>query len=197
MILKSRISPAGLRRRVIVLYEPDRYAYIQGGNDMNGTDREITEAEVINNLLKQAQVCRIALMNGEYPYVIPMCFGYKLEGGRLELYFHTTPKGQKIDLIKKNNLAGFEIDHLSGINRDENDCRVTALYECITGTGSIEIINGIEKLTGLTSIISKYDEEKTDHKFSEQMLNGMVILKLTADSFCCRTHSVDKDKIDI
>ncbi len=74
---------------------------------MNGTDREITEIEVINNLLKQAQVCRIALMNGEYPYVIPMCFGYKLEGGRLELYFHTTPKGQKIDLIKKNNLAGF------------------------------------------------------------------------------------------
>lgn len=34
------------------------------------------------------------------------------------------------------------------------------MYECVTGTGSIEIVNGIEKLTGLTSIISKYDEEK-------------------------------------
>lgn len=164
---------------------------------MTGTDREITEIASIEKLLKEAQICRIALMNGEYPYVIPMCFGYKLEGSHLELYFHTSPKGQKIELLKKNNLAGFEIDHLTGIVREENDCGITALYECITGTGSIEIINGIEKLTGLTSIISKYDEEKMEHKFSEQVLNSIVLLKLTADSFCCRTHCVDQDKIDL
>ena len=81
-----------------------------------------------------------------------------------ELFFHTSPKGQKIDLIKKNNIAGFEIDHLTDVVKDENDCGVTAVYECVTGTGSIEIVNGIEKLT----VISKYDEEKTEHKFSEQ-----------------------------
>lgn len=164
---------------------------------MTGTDREITEITAIEKLLKTAQVCRIALMNGEYPYVIPMCFGYKLEGRHLELYFHTSPKGQKLDLIKKNNIAGFEIDHLSGIIKDENDCGVTALYECITGTGSVEIVNGIEKLTGLTSIISKYDEENTEHKFSEQVLNSIVLLKMTADSFCCRTHEVAQEKIDL
>ncbi len=164
---------------------------------MTGTDREITEIAAIEKLLKEAPVCRIALMNGEYPYVIPMCFGYKIEGSHLELYFHTVPKGQKIELIKKNNLAGFEIDHLTGIVREENDSGITALYECITGTGSVEIINGIEKLTGLTSIITKYDVEKTEHKFSEQVLNNIVLLKLTADSFCCRTHCVDQDKIDL
>ena len=164
---------------------------------MTGTDREITEIAEIEKLLKTAQVCRIALMNGEYPYVIPMCFGYKLEGRHLVLYFHTSPKGQKLDLIKKNNTAGFEIDHLSGIITNETDCGVTALYECMTGTGSMEIINGIEKITGLTSILSKYDEKKTEHKFSEQVLNSIVLLKLTADSFCCRTHEVAQEKIDL
>ena len=76
---------------------------------MTGKNIEMTDPAAINKLLKEAKVCRIALMNGEYPYIIPMCFGYKLEGNHLELFFHTSPKGQKIDLIKKNNIAGFEI----------------------------------------------------------------------------------------
>ena len=69
---------------------------------MTGQNIEMTDPAAINKLLKEAKVCRIALMNGEYPYIIPMCFGYKLEGNHLELFFHTSPKGQKIDLIKKN-----------------------------------------------------------------------------------------------
>ena len=96
---------------------------------MTGKNIEMTDPAAINKLLKEAKVCRIALMNGEYPYIIPMCFGYKLEGNHLELFFHTSPKGQKIDLIKKNNIAGFEIDHLTDVVKDENDCGVTAVYE--------------------------------------------------------------------
>lgn len=153
--------------------------------------------EAISKLLREARICRIALMNGEYPYIIPMCFGYVLEGEHLELYFHSSPKGKKIDLIKKNNIAGFEIDHLSDIIKDETDCSVSALYECITGTGTVEIINGIEKLTGLTAIISKYDEEKTEHKFSEKALNSMTLIKLTAGRFHYRTHEVDEENIDL
>ena len=46
---------------------------------MTGKNIEMTDPAAINKLLKEAKVCRIALMNGEYPYIIPMCFGYKLE----------------------------------------------------------------------------------------------------------------------
>lgn len=164
---------------------------------MAGIKTEITDIEELEKLLKKAKVCRLALMNGEYPYIIPLCFGYVLEGGHLELYFHSSPSGQKIDLIKKNNLAGFEIDELTAVVKDDSRCSVTAEYECITGTGTVEIINGIEKLTGLTSIISKYDEVKQEHKFSEKILNSMVLIKLTADSFCCRHHQVDEENIDL
>ena len=104
---------------------------------MTGKNREMTDPAEINKLLKEAKVCRIALMNGEYPYIIPMCFGYNLEGNHLELFFHTSPKGQKIELIKKNNIAGFEVDHLTRLVKDENDCGIMAVYECISGTGSI------------------------------------------------------------
>lgn len=164
---------------------------------MTGKDIDITDIAEVEKLLREARICRLALNNGDYPYIIPMCFGYMLEGNHLELYFHSAPRGQKLELIKKNNLAGFEMDILTDIVKGENGCSVSAIYDCMTGTGSVEIINGIEKLTGLTKIISKYDEEKQDHKFSEQALNSMVLIKLTADSFNCRRHEVAEEEIDL
>ena len=62
---------------------------------MTGQNIEMTDPAAINKLLKEAKVCRIALMNGEYPYIIPMCFGYKLEGNHLELFFHGMSEDRK------------------------------------------------------------------------------------------------------
>ncbi len=160
---------------------------------MAGVNKEITDAAEIERILKEAKICRLALMNGEYPYIIPMCFGYRLEGTHLELYFHSAPTGQKIDLIKKNNLAGYELDLYTGVIKDEQRCSVTVTYECITGTGYVEIVNGIEKLTGLGTIINKYDEVKDGHKFNEQALNKIVLIKLTAETLFCRSHQVDEE----
>lgn len=160
---------------------------------MTGKDIEITESAEVEKLLKNAKVCRLALNNGSYPYIIPMCFGYVLQGKHLELYFQSTPHGQKLELIKKNNLAAFEIDILSNIVKSENRCSVEAIYDCIAGNGTVEIVNGIEKITGLTKIISKYDEEKQEHKFSEKTLNNMLLIKLTVDSYNCHRHEISDE----
>lgn len=155
---------------------------------MRRAEREITDISRITEILDRAQVCRLALNDGEYPYIIPMCFGFDLDGDKLELYFHCAAQGKKIDLIKANNRAGFEIDRLDKIIRGDIACSFTADYESITGYGTIDIINGIEKLTGLNRIMNKYDPERREHKYSEQMLNSVVILKLTVSSFACKAH---------
>lgn len=155
---------------------------------MRRAEREITEINEIERILSNAQVCRLALMNGEYPYIIPMIFGYDLDGDRLELYFHCAAKGKKIELIKANNRAAFEIDKLLGIQPGEIACSYTAHYECITGTGTVDIINGIDKITGLNRITRKYISTPTEGRFSEQMLNNVVILKLTAEEFSCKAN---------
>lgn len=155
---------------------------------MRRAEREITEAKEIERILSQAQVCRLALMDGEYPYIVPMIFGYDLDSDKPELYFHCAAKGRKIDLIKANNRAAFEIDRLLGIQPGETACSYTAHYECITGTGTIDIINGIDKITGLNRITHKYINTPMEGKFSEQMLNNVIILKLTAEEFSCKAN---------
>ena len=151
---------------------------------MRRADREITDIKEIDRILDEAQVCRLALFDGDYPYIIPMCFGYTLDGGELVLYFHCAAQGHKIDLIKANNNAAFEIDKLTEIIKGDLACDFSASFESITGKGELEIINGIEKLTGLNHLMRKYDDG--EHKYNEQSLNSVVVLKLTAEDFCCK-----------
>lgn len=156
---------------------------------MRRAEREVTDINEIERILREARVCRLALMDGKYPYIIPMCFGYSLTAGQLELYFHCAPQGKKTDLLKINNNAAFEIDKLNEIySTSELACSFSAAYECITGVGSVEVINGIEKLTGLNSIMEKYAGAGKEYKYSEKMLNNVVILKLTAEEFCCKQN---------
>ncbi len=151
-------------------------------------DREVKDIAEIERILSEAAACRLALFDGEYPYIVPLCFGYDIDGGELVLYFHSSAKGKKIDLIKRNNHAAFEIDNLKEIVRGEIPCTCTAVFESISGTGTVDIINGVEKITGLNSIMKKYGAADKENKYSEQSLNSVVILKFTADEFCCKAH---------
>ena len=153
---------------------------------------EVTDFDEIDNVLQSSRVCRIALIDGDFPYIIPMCFGYTLAGGKLELYFRCEEKGKKLGLIKNNNYAAFEIDKLRDIVKSEKFYGFSApSYRSITGTGTIEVITGIEKITGLEFIMKKYGEFTDNSKIPEQVLNSIAVLKLTAGEFCCKEHDVD------
>ena len=155
---------------------------------MTGTEREITDINEIEDVLRSARVCRIALIDGEYPYIVPMCFGYNLTGERLEIYFRCKEKGKKMDLVRSNKKAAFEIDKLHDIIRTDHSLGFAAHYHSIAGIGTIEIVTGIDKITGITLLTKKYLDGESENKFSEQTLNDCAILKLTADELCCKEY---------
>lgn len=152
---------------------------------MNFAEREITDIDEIDRLLSSARVCRIALFDRNYPYIVPMCFGYNITGGNLELYFRCEEKGKKLDLIKENSRAAFEIDRLHEIVASNDPCGFAARYHSITGVGTVSAVTGIDKITGLNLIIKKYVSSPPE-KLSENALNSVAVLKLTASEFCCK-----------
>lgn len=62
-------------------------------------DREITDINEIINIIKKCDVCRLAFFDENYPYIIPMNFGYDYDSknNKLDLYFHGAKKGKKLD----------------------------------------------------------------------------------------------------
>lgn len=59
---------------------------------MRRADKEITDYGLIETILKEERICRIALCDWEKPYLIPMIFGYH-DG---YLYLHSAPEGKRL-----------------------------------------------------------------------------------------------------
>ena len=144
---------------------------------MRRNDKKITDPEVIEEILHQSQVCRIALHDGEYPYIVPFNYGYHDR----TLYFHSAASGKKINLIQKNNKACFEIEYDCQIIQHEEACKWTAKYRSVIGFGKIEFITDPEeKKKGLDKIMLHYGRSAVN-VYNEKNVEDIVILKLTID----------------
>jgi len=142
---------------------------------MRRKDKEITDSGVLEVILDKSQICRIALNDGEFPYIVPFNYGYK---DRV-LYFHSAKSGRKIDIIKTNNKASFEIELTSQILKHEQACNWTARYRSIMGTGTMEILTDKEdKKRGLDIIMAHYGRS-IPSLYDEKYLENLVVLKLT------------------
>ena len=56
--------------------------------EMRRKDREVTELETVKEIIRQCDVLRLGLADGDYPYIVPMNFGWEEKEGRLYFYLH-------------------------------------------------------------------------------------------------------------
>jgi uncharacterized protein len=144
---------------------------------MRRFDKEITDPAIIRDILSRAELCRIGMTDGDEAYIVPMNFGFD-EG---VLYFHSAPRGRKMELLAKNNRVSFEITLGHEVIPGEMPCHWTARYRSVMGSGTVEVLNDLRsKKTGLDVIMRKYGASG-ELEYQESSLRKMVILKLTIE----------------
>ena len=120
---------------------------------MRRAEREIKDRSVVEEILRGATVCRLAVCDGNVPYIVPLNFGY--EDGRL--YFHSAPEGRKIEAIKANPNVCFEVDVDQELVPGELPCEWTVRYRSVIGFGQARILEEVaEKGRALDVILSHY-----------------------------------------
>ena len=77
---------------------------------MRRTDREITDAEKITQIIQTCHCCRLGFCDNGAVYIVPLNFGYAEENGKRVFYFHSAKSGRKLDLIAGAPSVGFELD---------------------------------------------------------------------------------------
>lgn len=108
---------------------------------MRRHDREITDRGEQLAILRQAEVCRIALNDEDgYPYIIPINFGVEEQEGRVLLHFHSALEGHKLELLRRDSRAAFEVDVNHQIHYLPEKGYCTAAYESVTGRGRFRIL---------------------------------------------------------
>lgn len=138
---------------------------------MRKKDQEITEKAVMESVIRDALVCRLAMVDGDRPYVVPLCFGYQGD----TLYVHGAVKGKKIDLLKKNPNVCVEFDQNTGVVPAENPCDWDMKYRSVIGYGTATFVEDpYEKMAALSIIISHYSE-KSFHLPEAQLRKTVVI----------------------
>ena len=150
---------------------------------MRKSNRAVYEKAELTKMIEQCDVCRMALYDGEFPYIVPLNFGFEVKE-LFVLYFHCATVGRKLDMMRKNNKVGFEMDSSHGLKMDETACECSMNYQSIIGEGEIFIVeNQDERIRGLNMIMKKYGRTEDLHYHSE-ILSRTVVLKLVVSEIC-------------
>lgn len=156
---------------------------------MRRQDREITDNEKIKEIIKTCDCCRLGLNDNGKVYIVPLNFGFTEKNGKYTFYFHGARTGRKLDIIKQNNYAGFELDTNHKIYTKGNKaCDYTARFQSIIGNGKITIIeNSDEKMKALLDLM-KHNTGKMEWEFDERMMKTVCVFKLEVEEMSCKEH---------
>ena len=158
---------------------------------MRRKDREITQPSQILDIVRRCEVCRLAMHDGEYPYIVPMNFGMTESEGQVVLYFHCASAGKKLDLLRANPHVAFEMDcdcEIASIP-DQGDCTMT--FRSVMGQGIVTFVEGEEKLRALDLLVSRYHPEGFD--WDRSYIPATTVLKLTVHTMTAK-HRPDPRK---
>jgi uncharacterized protein len=138
------------------------------------TEYEIKDRAEIDAILNAAQVCRIALADGNMPYIVPVNFGYKDNC----LYFHCALEGKKLDIIRRNNNVCFEADaDVQIIPVAGKVCNWNTRYRSVIGFGKAFILaDWQEKAAALNVVTAHYGA--APYAFTEKELERVGIVKV-------------------
>ena len=120
---------------------------------MRRSDREVVDREWMDEIIRRSGVCRLAMVDGDRPYVVPLNFGY--DG--TDLYFHGAVEGKKIDLLRINPRVCVEFDLPGELVHRDTPCSCTQIYQSVLVQGVAEILRDPQaKRHGLEVLMAQY-----------------------------------------
>ena len=161
---------------------------------MRRKDREVTDMQPILHIIEKVKILRLGLFDGEYPYVVPLHYGYEYAENRLVFYMHSAKEGHKLELIAKNLHVCVELDcDAELISGGEVPCMYGSSFASVIGRGMAEIVtDGKEKIKGL-SLLMKHQTDR-DFEINSKMASTVAVIRVTLNEFTAKakatgTHS--------
>ncbi|MCF8038568.1 MAG: pyridoxamine 5'-phosphate oxidase family protein [Desulfohalobiaceae bacterium] len=143
-------------------------------------EKKITETREMQAVLEQGQVCRLVLIDGNRPYIVPMNYGYADNC----LYFHSAKEGKKVELLKKEARICFEVDCRHRLVKGDTACGWTMHYKSVIGYGRVEFLETrLDQKKGLQAIMAQYAPGEgwdfPDRKLDQTLVFRVIIEEMT------------------
>lgn len=143
-------------------------------------NREIHKIPEMEAIINEAEVCTVAMVHGQKPYVLPFNFAYQNQ----TLYLHCDIKGFKLDLLRENPSVcinfntGNELFH----RHKQVGCSWGMKYKSVNAFGETAFVEDYdEKYSIMKLFMLKYTGE--DYEFSEPSIRNVVVMKIDVREF--------------
>lgn len=160
---------------------------------MRRKDREITDWEDILDIMKRCNVCRLGLNDDGYPYIVPLNFGLIVNEDKIELIFHGAMEGHKLDLIRADNRASFEMDCSHTLQYFEERGYCTYAYESVIGRGHVEFAGEEEKAAMLQVLMDHYHPDRRAG-FNPAAIPRTAVFKLKVESISGKRKELKREE---
>ena len=149
---------------------------------MRRKDREVKDPKEIEGIILRCRTCHVAMVDDGDPYVIPLSFGYELNGGKLELYFHSAPEGRKLDILKRNSRVCFEMSYEGEPLFADTPCNSGYYFGSVIGNGEAVFIEDIDEKCRALSALFRHQTGK-DTVFTPGQAESVCVFKIVSADF--------------
>lgn len=118
---------------------------------MSKINPHLHDEQRIQQVLKSANILRIAYLGAGKPALVPVNFGYH-EG---KLYFHSSKTSSKLRCFHENPLVSFQTDCGVQLINESLPCKATIHYQSVMGSGLVSFIEDDEQKRQALLIILK------------------------------------------
>lgn len=155
---------------------------------MRRADREVTDQERMDEIIRQSSCCRLGLCDGDEAYLVPMSFGFEHAAEGRVFYFHSAKEGRKIALMRKNSRVSFEMDTNYELLAGATACSWTANFACVMGRGRVTFLEDeAAKRHGLEALM-RQNAGDGEWTFTPKQLQAVCVFRLDVEEISCKVH---------
>lgn len=147
---------------------------------MRRKDREITNINEIHNIIHKARILHLGMFDGEYPYIVPLHYGYSFNEDKLIFYMHGAKSGKKYELININPSVFIEIEtDIALVSGGDVACKYGSAYASIMARGKASIVEAVDKKIAGLNLLMQHQTGKT-FNINNQMASSVNVIKVEA-----------------
>ena len=159
---------------------------------MTKRELQITDLAQIREILDTAKVLRLGLAVDNEPYIVPMNYGYTLEGEKLTFYLHSALKGKKLDMLRANPRVFVELDCDLRPFNGVKPCQYGLSYSSVMARGTARIVEDVEEKMEAMTVLMKTQTGK-DFSFDEKLVSIVAVIRIDVTEYTAKHRPIPEN----
>lgn len=162
--------------------------------DARRKDRIVVDKKQIEDIVRNAKILHLGLIDGDFPYIVPLNYGYEYSEKKdtYVFYLHGAKEGHKLDLMNNNPNVCIELEtDVELAFGGDIPCQYGSFYSSIIGRGKSTIVTEIEeKKHGLELLM--VNQAGRVFEFTEQMIASVVVIKIEMFNYTAKARKNER-----